>query len=218
MSSISWPTYFAAERTTFQRDIRLIIEILQSPEDSKERMHFCHRIADRSSFPGSMTTLVDAVKSAESSKEHLARRHLTANINCLTHMFVDNPKEGRSRCFRSRLITILDYCRRLCEQLRDTKDGRRAERVADALGLVVWQIGRLTLDGDVEGDEEARRVERDVKEKEREFKRQGKRKELVEEKGLWMVWNALQFQGLGKGGCSCKPCTELESKGKVRRG
>lgn len=96
--------------------------------------------------------------------------------------------------------------------MRDTKDGRRAERVADALGLVVWQIGRLTLDGDVEGDEEARKVERDVKEKEREFKRQGKRKELVEEKELWMVWNALQFQGLGKGAVHASLAQSLSLK------
>ncbi|KAJ5380540.1 uncharacterized protein N7496_002968 [Penicillium cataractarum] len=217
MSSISWPAYFAAERTTFQRDMRTIIKILQTPDDNNERLDFCHQIANRSSFPGSMTNLLDAVKTAESTKEHLAQRHLTANIKCLTNMFIDNPKEGRSKCFRSRLITILGYCRRLCEQLRDIRDPWRAERVADALDLVVLQVGRLTLDGDVVGDREALKAEKVAKEKERVFKRQSKRKESAELEELRLVWNALQFQGLGKGGCSCKPCVELESKVKSSR-
>jgi hypothetical protein len=131
MSSISWSTYFAAERATFQRDLRLIIDILLTPSDPDERLSFCHQIASRSSFPGPLSTLHTAIKTAKGTKEHLAQRHLTANINCLTDMFIDHPKEGRSRCFRSRLIIILDYCRRLCEQCE------RAGRVAGALDLVV---------------------------------------------------------------------------------
>jgi hypothetical protein len=216
MSSISWPAYFAAERTTFRRNMRTIIEILRTPDDNNERLEFCHQVADRSSFSGSMTNLLDAIKTAESSKEHLAQRHLTANIKCLTDMFIENPKEGRSKCFRSRLITILDYCRRLCEQLRDTRNTRRADRVADALDLVVLQTGRLTLDGDVMGDRETWTTEKVAREKERLFKRQSRKKESGELEELRLVWNALQFQGLGKGGCSCKPCMDLESKGEKR--
>jgi hypothetical protein len=105
MSSISWPTYFAAERATFQRDLRIIIDILLTPGDNAERLSFCHTIADRSSFPGPLSTLHTANKPAESTKEHLAQRHLSANINCLMYMFIDHPKEGRSSCFRSQLIT-----------------------------------------------------------------------------------------------------------------
>jgi hypothetical protein len=214
MSSISWPTYFAAERATFQRDLRIIIDILLTPEDNAERLSFCHTIADRSSFPGPLSTLHSAIKTAESSKEHLAQRHLSANINCLTHMFIDHPKEGRSSCFRSRLITILDYCRRLCEQLKDRRDGERAERVAGALDLVVVQIGRLTLDGVVERDCEALKAEGMAREKEGLFRR-GRRSREVEE--LRLVWNALQFQGLGTGGCECRPCLELEKRGEMKK-
>lgn len=88
--------------------------------------------------------------------------------------------------------------------------------MADALDLVVLQIGRLTLDGDVMCDREALKAEKVAREKERVFKRQSKRKETGELEELRLVWNALQFQGLGKGGCSCKPCVELESKGEKR--
>lgn len=131
----------------------------------------------------------------------------------MTDMFIDNPKEGRTNCFRSRLLIILNYCKRLGDKLRDSEDPDRAENVADALELVILRIGTLTMDGSVEKDEEAQKGVVAVMEKEREFKRLSeKKRDSAELEELQLVWNALQFHGLGKWGCLCKPCVELESK------
>lgn len=82
--------------------------------------------------------------------------------------------------------------------------------MAGALDLVVLQIGRLTLDGVLEGDTEALKAEQVAREKERVFRKARRSREGGEVEELRLVWNALQFQGLGKGGCECRPCLELE--------
>jgi hypothetical protein len=71
--------------------------------------------------------------------------------------------------------------------------------LAGALDFVVVQIEGLTLDGVVEGDCEALKAVGMARDKEGLFRRWRRSREREE---LRLVWNALQFQGLGKGGVS----------------
>lgn len=210
----TWTNYFATERISFQRDIRKIISILHARDAPMHQLRLCYNIAASSGYSGDATILLSAVRHAEGRKERHAQRHLTGNIKSLTEMFIDFPKEGRSKCFRSRLLVILHYCQRLADQLEDGNDPLRGERVASALEWVILQLGVLTLDGVPEVGEKAEKARRAVGEKERELKCQSLKKRDSGGEEAWLVWNALQFRGLGKGGCSCVACVELQAKGR----
>jgi hypothetical protein len=56
-----------------------------------------------------------------------------------------------------------------------------------------------------------------AREKERLFRRVGRRRVGGEAEELRLVWNALQFQGIRRGGCECRPCLELEERGEMEK-
>ncbi|KAI2794662.1 hypothetical protein POX_a01261 [Penicillium oxalicum] len=155
-----WPSIFAAERTSFQNDLRTIIELLRSRDNHGLHIKFAHQISKRTTYPGDMNYLINAVKGSSAPAEHIARRHLLANIKSMTSLFLEHRRERQSPCFVPRLTRILEYCRNLERRLRENVEmgmggSRTAREVANALELVILQVGTVTLDGDLEADRQA---------------------------------------------------------------
>ena len=171
-----------------------------------------------------MNYLINAVKGSSAPAEHIARRHLLANIKSMTSLFLEHRRERQSPCFVPRLTRILEYCRNLERRLRENVEmgmggSRTAREVANALELVILQVGTVTLDGDLEADRQAWLAWKRAGRKTGEFRsmvqvqvqtqKEKEKQQLSREvKELMMGWESLQLEG-GRGeklACSCRTC------------
>ncbi|KAJ5688733.1 hypothetical protein N7462_003125 [Penicillium macrosclerotiorum] len=164
---------------------------------------------ERASFQREMNDLIETLKTQTGQEYHVAR-YIDANVHCLEDMFIKNPKSPRSFCFPRNLALLLDICEKQAKLLRDKHDPSRAWKAVIALELAALRMGRMTLTGDFEGDEEASQNERYAVLKERDWERTGvflESRELLAKRALQrIIWKQLAFAKVKD--CNCPRCND----------